>query len=96
LTSTGHTNQAEPGGGHQRLVLGVDAVGAVHDRVRQVRRRWLLAPRLAGAAQVGRHPPTALASQASRLSIAPALARLSRIQASWTASSASLVEPGIR
>ena len=40
--------------------------------------------------------PTAATSQASRLSISPAFERLSRIHASWTASSASLVELSIR
>jgi hypothetical protein len=43
------------GHGEQRLVLGVGAVGAVDDRVRQAGVEGLLAARLAGAEHVERH-----------------------------------------
>ena len=40
--------------------------------------------------------PTTVVSHAPRFSISSASERLSRSQASWTASSASLTEPSIR
>ena len=41
--------------GHERLVLGVGAVGAVDDRLGQAQVERVLAPRLAGAEHVQRH-----------------------------------------
>jgi hypothetical protein len=51
-----HDEQREADGvGEQRLVLRVDAVCAVDDRVRQVCVEWLLASRRACAEHVERH-----------------------------------------
>jgi len=87
--------QADPLG-QERLLLGVDLVLAAGDRLGHVRAKRLSRsdPR---PRSMSRHTrATTVVSQPPRFSTPLVSERLSRSQASWTASSASLSEPSIR
>ncbi len=82
--------------GQEHLVLGIDPVSAIQDRLRHVHGERLLAPRLAGASMFRHTRATTVVSHPPMFSTSLVSARLVLIQASWTASSASEGEPSIR
>ena len=93
-----HDEQRQPDRvGDERLVLGVDAVRAVDDRIGEmVGERLLATCDVRDRSTFSETRPTTVVSQPPRFSIAAASVRLSRSHVSWTASSASLSEPSIR
>ena len=79
----------------QRLVLGVDAVGGVHDRVREMDAIVCSCRTARERSMFSATRATIVVSHAPRFSTTPLSALLARSQASWTASSASLTDPSI-
>ncbi len=78
------------------LVLGIHPVGAIDDRLGYTA-GWVLFGRALRARSMFRQTrATTVVNHAPRLSISLSSVRLIRIQASWTASSASEGEPSIR
>ena len=75
---------------------GSDPVGAVDDRLGHVNADRLLGRTLRERSMFSETRATTVVSQPPRFSTSLVSVRLSRSQASWTASSASLSEPSIR
>jgi hypothetical protein len=77
-------------------VLRIRAVGGVHDRLGHVNAEGSLRCDGRKRSMFSDTRPTIVVNHAPRFSTSLVSDRLSRSQASWTASSASLSEPSIR
>ena len=82
--------------GQQRLLLGLERPLGADDGIGEVHVEGFLAPTLRDRSMFRQTRATIVVSHPPRFSTSLAPARLTRSQASWTASSASVSEPSIR
>jgi hypothetical protein len=82
--------------GQQRLLLGVAPIRDTHNRIGDMDTERLLTTSLTGCSWLRHTRATTVVSHPPRFSMFFPSERLSRSQTSWTASSASFIDPSIR